>query len=408
VKICATADWHVGAGTGFGRGDHGPGSRLDDQEQVLDRIVDLAIDEQCDLFLFAGDCWHRPRPTPWEIAAVQRPLSKLAGVMPVIAIAGNTHDVVRADLPTAMEVTLWDHVTVSRVPELHELAGVVVCTLPWTPPGQLVAARGGGDRDELHREVDEILVDTARGLRSKAREQAPDKPAVLVAHWSVSQASTPTGMPTSDPLFRETVLPLADLEEMRWDAVVLGHLHLPQMLAPLVFYCGSAAVCDWGEAATEHGVTILDLGRGSANGRFVPIEDRPFVTIDFAIAEPSENGNVTLEAGELVMPRAQLDRLEGAVVRVRYTATRVQAARIDNAELERALVDAGAHKVFIQPEIVRQDRARVEGLTEDIAPGDALDKWIETQGYEGPEDNVEAFLIQMRDQHARYLETAGS
>jgi hypothetical protein len=73
-----------------------------------------------------------------------------------------------------------------------------------------------------------------------------------------------------------------------------------------------------------------------------------------------------------------VEQFVDAVVRVRYTATEEQARRIDHAEITRALYDAGAHKVYaIQPTIERENRARVDGVDEDIAPLAAVDAWCD-------------------------------
>lgn len=73
--------------------------------------------------------------------------------------------------------------------------------------------------------------------------------------------------------------------------------------------------------------------------------------------------------------------LSGAVIRVRYHATPEQAAQIDHAAIERALYDAGAHKVFaIEPTIIRERRARAESLDESLDPLEALDAWMLAQG----------------------------
>ena len=83
----------------------------------------------------------------------------------------------------------------------------------------------------------EGLVEIARGLFA----QMATGPKYLVGHWSVTGASTPTGLPTD--LFREPVLDLAALDTIGFDAIVLGHIHKPQMIPTPsgrpIFYVGS-------------------------------------------------------------------------------------------------------------------------------------------------------------------------
>ncbi len=381
TRILCVADLHLGASPGLGRAPYGPESRLADQERAWLAVCELAIEGQAGLVLFAGDAFHRPRPTPSEILAFRAGLRllDLAGI-PTVAIVGN-HDVASADLPSALAI-FADEIIVSSAPEVLSVAGVTVCTLPWTPPGRLVAQHGGGDRDELHREAASLLVDVAAGLRA----QCPaDLPAILAAHWSVSGAALPTGM-LADEL-REVVLPYADLAAQGWDRIVLGHLHRPQVLGDRGFYTGSPLVVDWGEAGHEHVVWILDTEAPLADWGVFPVPDRPFVTLPLS---PHE-----IETG-YDLPA----RIDGAVVRVRYTATREEAARISDAALARALTDAGAWRVFVQPEILREERARVDGLDDTIGAGAALDLWLDTQDIPG------GLRAQVRDHARPYLEEA--
>lgn len=388
TRLLCTGDWHVGSGLDYGRT---PADRLADQEAVIEKIVDLSIEHDVDALLLAGDFWHRRRPTPAELMAVARPLRRLAVEtnIDVLAIAGN-HCVESADLPIGLEL-LEDIVDVHRAPGIWNTRGCAVATLPWTPVSRLVAARGDGDRDDVHAVAAQLLVETARDLRAQI-----DGPAVLMLHWSVSGASTPTGVMTDD--FRETVLPADDLVALGFDAIVCGHIHKAQYFhpemgwhphivtpdgqvtataSPPFFYTGSPTPVDFGEADVPHGVWLLDVGNpeapaGVAWAQFLPIESRPFKTLDAHLGDGDDFSMLT----EGYVPF--VEQFADAVVRVRYTATEEQARRISHAEITKALYDVGAHKVYsIQPTIERENRARVEHVNEDIAPLAAVDAWCD-------------------------------
>lgn len=119
---------------------------------------------------------------------------------------------------------------------------------------------------------------------------------------------------------------------------------------------------------------------------FVPIESRRLVTLDL---DPEDLG------GDVVRTE---DVWPDSIVRVRYTATREQQSFIDTANIRKEVLAAGASSVTIQPEIVRADRARVEGLDEGVSELDALELWLET-------NTVEAGLAdRMREKTREYLE----
>lgn len=364
TRLLCTGDWHVGSGLDYGRT---PADRLADQEAVIEKIVDLAIEHDVDALLLAGDFWHRRRPTPSELMAVARPLRRLAieSTIDVLAIPGN-HCVEAAGTPTGIDL-LEDVVDIHHEPGIWHTRGCAVATLPWTPVSRLIASRGGGDRDENHQLAAQLLIETARDLRAQI-----DGPAVLMLHWSVSGASTPTGVMTDD--FRETVIPAHELNELGFDAIVCGHIHKAQELAPGFFYTGSPAPVDFGEANVEHGVWLLDIDESIRPHRvhadFLPIESRPFKTLDVDYGDGDDFSMLT----EGYVPF--IETLADAVVRVRYTATEEQARRIDHAKITSALYSAGVHRVYaIQPTILRENRARVE-VDEDVTPLAAVDAWV--------------------------------
>jgi len=393
-RLLCTGDWHVGSGLDYGRT---PADRLADQEAVIEKIVDLAIEHDVDALLLAGDFWHRRRPTPSELMAVARPLRRLAAesTIDVLAIPGN-HCVEAAGMPTGID--LLEHIIdIHHEPGIWNApGGTSVATLPWTPVSRLIASRGGGDRDENHQLAAQLLIETARDLRGQI-----DGPAVLMLHWSVSGAATPTGVMTDD--FRETVIPLADLEALGFDAVVCGHIHKPQVLGGelvagmtgrTLFYVGSPAPVDFGESQSEHGVWLLDTAHWTAE--FLPIESRPFVTWDLDLTD----GDAALYDTATVANLA--DDFADAVVRVRYTATEDQARRINHGDITKALYDAGAHKVYaIQPTIERENRARV-AVDEDVTPLAAVEAWAHANELSGEQHQALADLT------TTYLQEVGA
>lgn len=401
TAFLCVGDLHLGAGTEYGRE---PGDRLRDQEAVWTRVLELAVEHDVDAVLFAGDAFHHRRPTPAQLIAFQRPLQafRAAHDIEVLAINGN-HDCEAAELPTALdvfgrEVDLYTRPGVWQAP-----GGVAVACLPWAPVSRLVAARGGGDRDDLHREAAGLLLATARGLRA---EIPSGQPAVLMTHYSISGAVTPTGRDVG-PDFG-VVLPVEELEAFGFDAIVAGHIHKAQRLdTPVdvgietpIFFTGTPAPVDFGEADTAHGVWLLDLAQfGTSTGAsplFLPIESRPFLTFDCEVGKDASNG-------EIFEHLTGLGSVADAVVRVRYSATEEQARRIDHHEISKALYDAGVHKVFqIAATIERADRARVAGVDEDLAPLAAFDL------YTAANELAPDLALRARGRLAEHLEAVGS
>lgn len=361
--------------------------RLADQEAVLDKIADLADAENVDLVLHCGDVFDSRYPSD-DARMVFKRFAKRASVnggRRFFVVAGN-HDLRNAALPSSVD--LYDHCRFVRRPEVIPLGGLTIACLPWAPPGNYVAKKGGGDRDELNAQIGERLVEVAQGLR----EECGDGPAILALHWWIEGATTATGYGGND-VIREPVIPLADLEELGFDAVIAGHVHLPQVLnaqvvmretqleaigyGGIIFYCGPPSLTNFGEESAPHGVYIVDTE--ARNTRFVDIPDRRFVTVkvDLTTERHAELGldETDAIAAELVASQP----LEDASVRIRYTGTREQARTIDVAAIRTLCDDAGVHKLCEVTWIpsVRDDRARAEGLDDNLSEMQALDLYIE-------------------------------
>lgn len=366
MKALFVADLQLGAGRDLGVGEYGEGSRLHDQAQVLNRIVDLALREKVEVACVLGDVFEYAKPAPQEILLFQGFVRTLRDQgAQVLCIAGN-HDYRSAALPSALEIFGEHNIVCALAPTLFPLGAITFAVLPWVPMTRLIAQRSDVPRDELNDLAGQGLAASAELLALRTREEYPDSKAVLLGHWAVSGATLPTGLPTG--MLREPVIPLDRLVGCGYDLAVFGHIHQVQAMSskPPVVYTGSPCVMNWGEAATPHGVWIFDSEAEVL--RFEKIEDRDFITLDAV-------------AADLI---SQPDELEGvamdeALVRIRYEATEEEARKIDQAAIRRSLLACGAVKVFFKPTIVRAQRARVEEMREDVSDVDALDLWISSQ-----------------------------
>ncbi len=112
-----------------------------------------------------------------------------------------------------------------------------------------------------------------------------------------------------------------------------------------------------------------------ASAEFVPIESKQFVTIDY-----DDTG---------------WNFPDDAIVRVRYTATEDEARRIDHEQLRRTLIEEGASKVTIEPQIIRKERARAEQISEQLSPVDALAEFCDANDVEP--DRALAMLARLKE-----------
>jgi hypothetical protein len=70
-------------------------------------------------------------------------------------------------------------------------------------------------------------------------------------------------------------------------------------------------------------------------------------------------------------------------VRLTYTVSESRARSLDQSDLRRIVIDAGAERVILRPTIVREQRARVAAMADDLTETDALDLWLTSQQING-------------------------
>ncbi len=126
---------------------------------------------------------------------------------------------------------------------------------------------------------------------------------------------------------------------------------------------------------------------------FLPIESRPFVTLDRELVEiPGVGVAVSEPCGDVA----------DAFVKIRIRTTDELARRADIGQIRADLLTIGAHTVWIEVDVERAVRARVEGMDETVSDVDALEAWLESQSVNG--DQAPA----IRSLHADYLAEVGA
>ncbi len=238
---------------------------LADQRDVLDRIVQVAVDRNVDAVLHGGDVFEGPVVTPEQLRTFLNGVAPLrAHGIPLLLIRGNgRHDMAVREVHALDVLREVDGITVCDSPTVSILANkVAVCCLPWVHPGRLVASMNGSlTHDEADLTTSQMLVRIAAHLRRKAGYGA--MPVVLLAHWAISGSALPTGLPVDE--MREPILSWADLDAIGYDCIIGAHIHKGQQISqPLIdstlgIVVGSPQPLNHGEAGYDHGVWVIDL-----------------------------------------------------------------------------------------------------------------------------------------------------
>ncbi len=383
IRLLHMADLHIGM-ENYGQIDPTTGinGRVLDFLRRFDDAITYALEHEIDLVLFAGDAYKTRDPNSTYRREFARRIKRLpdAGV-PVVLLVGN-HDLPsmqrKASSVEIFETLRVPNVLVAKREGLHRIQGrrgdeVQVATVPYPLRRRLLAQDEfkGLSLAELDAEMRTMM---AANISALAEQVDPALPAVLVGHFSVSEAKW--GSERSVMLGRDVIVPLSSLADPAWDYVALGHIHKHQSLNegrhPPVVYAGSLERIDFGEEREDKGFVVAEVTRGHTTWTFHPVAARQFQTLRLDVRE---------EADPTAAVVAAIGRhhVADAVVRLMIQALPEQEELLRDAELRRAL-DAAYFVASIQKEIERPHRTRLgdrgaEGLT----PRELLALYLESK-----------------------------
>lgn len=377
MKLLHTADIHIGM-VNYSKLDPETGleSRLLDFFKTFDYIVDRAIEEKVDAFIFAGDAYKTRDPSPTQQRGFGERITRLAKAqIPVVMVVGN-HDTPNAegkantlDIYSALEIP---NVWVSRKPEFLNIptksGNLQVITAPW-----------------LHKSDFKTLGNKLNSMYEKINPNPPagpgsigvGGPAILVGHLEVSGASM--GSEKGLALVNDAAIPLSLLTDRRLDYVALGHIHKHQVLneKPPVVYCSSPERIDFSEEKEERGFMMVEIPEhGEVFYRFEPTKARRFLTISVRLKPDDQNPTQT------ILQEIEKQQITEAVVRVLIDIPADLNKEIEMDKIKKAL--APAHFIAgISRNVERKEREKIDGIEEAgrLTPAEALHKYFESKKF---------------------------
>lgn len=314
MRFLHTSDWHLG------RALHGV-DLLDAQRAVLEQIVSIAVAEQVDAVIVAGDIYDRAVPPVEAVTLFSATLAALAEHTTVIVTSGNHDSAIRLGYGAQLfrdRIKVRTELGSIGAPVLLSDAGgeVAIYPLPYLDPDS--ARLGLSDSDQpLPRSHQAVLAAALARVRADLA-QRPGVRSVVVAHAFVvggvagdSERSIVVG--GVDSVAANTFAGI--------DYVALGHLHGPQVPrsedGTVLAYAGSPLRYSFAEAAQTKSVNLVELGAdGSVELTRVPLtQPRAMAeltgTLEELIAAPGHDDDwVKLTVTDRARPEAMFDRLK--------------------------------------------------------------------------------------------------
>lgn len=343
LRIIHSADWH------YNDRDH------DEIEKCVDFMITKAMKGKPDLFVISGDITDSQnlKLDSRSAKTICRQFSEMADIAPVVNIIGTpSHDGKSSEILRYVKGVFPIHV--SEKPEqiyliqgggLVDSSGLadvnaaqvkaVITQIP-TPTKQYFQADSGievGDK-AISNAMTAIL--GAAGITAKEYSC----PHILNGHFQVGGAYISE---TQQLVGRDIEISTDQLSMAEADVVCLGHIHKAQKIRDNIFYSGSIHRKTFGETE-DKGFYIHEIFSGNLKSKFILTPTRQKITIreDFTKADiETADGFIC----DYIFGNSEL--LEGSFVKVELKIWQDEAGQINQAELERSFLSAGAARVDI-------------------------------------------------------------
>ncbi|HMP54446.1 MAG TPA: exonuclease SbcCD subunit D, partial [Candidatus Melainabacteria bacterium] len=353
IDLIHVSDIHFGSGEGHGRinAKTGLNIRFEDFVHSLEKVVDYALENRADIFLFSGDAYKTANPQPIYQKMFARELNRLsrAGIATVLVV-GNHDQILKSTQSHSLSVfqslevpglTIIDQPSSSRINTVR--GPVQLIGLPHITRNNLMTLEKY--RELSAGQIDSVLVSHVdQLLQGFYQDLDPGIPTVVTAHMSVDRAVA--GIEEELLVGYTLTFPTDIFVHPSVDYVALGHIHKYQVIReekPAIVYAGSLDRVDFGEAKEDKGFVHVKLERGSTSFEFHSVDPRPFVMVDVDLREKTEPTRLLREAvSKKVIP--------GCVLRVRY---KIEQENIQSVDEKDVLLEASqCLSVRLQAEVI--------------------------------------------------------
>lgn len=256
----------------------------EDQEYILRQITDLAVREQPQAVVIAGDIYDKAVPSAEAVEVFDRFIAGLNAALPdtaVMMIAGN-HDsgprincfrsvLSRQNVYMIGQPPRAEGEQIERVTLEDECGPVNFYLLPFVRPS-MVKQLTGVDENGNNLSYDETL------RRLIGREEIDlSRRNVIVSH----QFYLPAGTHAEDVERMDSeIRTVGNIDQVsaeileQFDYAALGHIHKPMKAgSEFIRYCGTPLACSVSEAGQQKGIVMVELGKkGDRKTTVLPLE----------------------------------------------------------------------------------------------------------------------------------------
>lgn len=388
MKILHTADWHIGQFKG--PVVDGVNLRSQDTVKCLEYMVDVAIKERPDIVCISGDIFHQEQIGPVRYSDemihatnIITSLAHFAGY--VIVMRGTPNHDGSGQFRVLKRMLLnVNNVCVVTEPFVIKTKYADIACIPGFDKQEFRAKFPGLSADEENLAWTKYISDMVFALRAEC-----EKTPILMAHYTVPGCNMESGQTSFFTNF-EPVIPREALIAARYEAVLLGHIHRPQIIEGFdnVFYSGAINAMNFNDEGQDRGFWIHEFNE---KGTLVKEHRyttpyRQFRTITW---DPDEVGDYIREGAMYLHRTGISEDVTDKIVRVRYSCTSEQKKALNIPLLQKNLYELGA---FYVADIEAESTIDITNrglLSEESDPRLNLKKWLEEKTFKNPDKIVE-------------------
>lgn len=388
MKILHTADWHIGQFKG--PVVDGVNLRSQDTVKCLEYMVQVAIEEKPDIVCVSGDIFHQEQVGPVrysdEMITATNIITSLAHFSKYVIVMRGTPNHDGAAQFRVLERMLLNirNVDVVTEPGVIKTPWADIACLPGFDKQEFRAKFSGLSADEENLAWTKYISDMVFALRAEC-----EKTPILMAHYTVPGCNMESGQTSFFTNF-EPVIPREALMAARYEAVLLGHIHRPQIIEGLdnVFYSGAINAMNFNDEGQDRGFWIHEFNEKGTlvKGHKYTTPYRQFHTITW---DPDEASDYIREGAMYLHRTGISEDVTDKIVRVRYSCTSEQKKALNIPLLQKNLYELGA---FYVADIEAESTIDITNrglLSEESDPRLNLKKWLEEKTFKNPDKIVE-------------------
>ncbi len=388
MKILHTADWHIGQFKG--PVVDGVNLRLQDTVKCLEYMVEVAQKEKPDIVCISGDIFHQEQIGPVrysdEMIIATDTITKLADIAKGVIVMRGTpnHDGSGQFRVLDRMFAKTSHVHIITAPTVLHTPYTDIACIPGFDKQEFRAKFPGLSADEENLAWTKYISDMVFALRAEC-----EKTPILMAHYTVPGCNMESGQTSFFTNF-EPVIPREALMAARYEAVLLGHIHRPQIIEGFdnVFYSGAINAMNFNDEGQERGFWIHEFNEKGTlvKGHRYTTPYRQFHTITW---DPDEVGDYIREGAMYLHRTGISEEVTDKIVRVRYSCTSEQKKALNIPLLQKNLYEFGA---FYVADIEAESTIDITNrglLSEESDPRLNLKKWLEEKTFKNPDKIVE-------------------